>query len=277
MLKLAVLAAGAAALAAPAFAEGATVRLEHLAARVTIIPEARANITAEVTAGKTMARPQLHVSGAELTVEGDMPNARLHNCRVSEHGKSLNFGFWSRTRAEDLPQVTLHVPQDVTIVANGAIIGDIGSLHSLRLRQERCGGWHVGDVSDRFSLELQGLGDIDAGAVGDAEVDAQGLGDIRIRSTKGLKVRLDGMGDVRVDEVSGPVTAALAGLGDLKIKGGHATSFNATLDGMGDITFGGTADTVDASADGMGSIRIAHATGDVHKNASGFSHITVGK
>ena len=46
---------------------------------------------------------------------------------------------------------------------------------------------------------------------------------------------------------------------------------------MGDINFGGVADTVDASADGMGGIRIAKATGEVHKSASGFAHVTIGR
>lgn len=271
--------AGLAALAAvPAWADGATVRLDHLAARVIVIPEARANITAEVVAGKgSLPKPTLHVSGAELTVAGGLPASRLHNCHIRDHGRGVSLGFWSRVRTEDLPVVTLHVPLDVSIDANGAIIGEIGATHSLKLRQERCGGWRLGDVSERLGLELQGMGDIDVGRVGEANLQLQGLGDVHVRSTRALSANLQGLGDVRIDEVNGPVEATLDGMGDLKIKGGHATSFKARLDGMGDIVFSGVADTVDASADGMGSITIAKATGEVHKNASGFSHIKVGR
>jgi hypothetical protein len=173
--------------------------------------------------------------------------------------------------------VTLRTPLDVTIEANGAILGEVGPSRSLALRQERCGGWRLGDVSDHLAIDVQGMANVEAGAAGDATLALQGLGDVHLRSTKGLTARLEGLGDLTVDEVSGPVEASLEGMGDLRIRGGHATSFRARLDGMGDINFGGVADTVDASADGMGGIRIAKATGEVHKSASGFSHVTVGR
>ena len=277
MLKLIALSAGMAAMALPSWAEGPTVRLDHVAARVVIIPEARSNITAEVTAGKTLPRPTLQVSGAELTVSGGIPKQRLHSCHVTDHGHAVNLGFWSHTREEDLPQVRLHVPEDVTVIVNGAVLGQIGSLHSLRFTQQGCGGWHVGDVSERFALELQGTADVDAGSVGEANLDLEGLGDVHVHSTKGLTTRMQGLGDVRIDDVEGPVDASVEGMGDLKIKGGHCTSFHARLDGMGDITFGGVAETVDASAEGLGSIRVAKATGEVHKSSTGLSHVSVGQ
>src|SRR5690348_8673372 len=78
--------------AAAAQAAGPTVRLDHLAAHVIIIPEARANITAEVrNAGKRgLARPTLTASGQDLTISGDLARADLHNCRVrGGHGVSI--------------------------------------------------------------------------------------------------------------------------------------------------------------------------------------------
>ena len=265
--------------AAAAQAAGPTVRLDHLAAHVIIIPEARATLNAEVrNAGKRgLAKPTLTVSGQALTISGGLSRTDLHNCRVrGGHGVSL--GFFRHIDEADLPVVTLHVPMDVTVEADGAVEAETtGPLHSLTVAEKACGAWKIGDVRDRLEYDLQGRGDMQAGSAGSTALQLQGMGDLRVRATGGLDVSMQGMGDVIVDQVNGPVHASLQGMGGLRIKGGHAARFTADLEGMGGVRFDGVADTVDVSASGMGDILVARATGEVHKSQSGFSRVTVGR
>jgi hypothetical protein len=265
--------------AAAAQAAGPTVRLDHLAARVILIPEARANISAEVrNSGRGgLAKPALSISGQTLIVSGGLSRADLSNCRAhSGHGVSL--GFFRHIAEADLPVVTLRVPMDVTVEADGAVEAEVsGTLHSLTVAERACGDWTIGDVSDRLDYDLQGRGDVRAGSAGSATLELQGLGDLHLHAAGGLNVSMQGMGGVTVDQVNGPVHASLQGMGDLHIKGGHATEFTADLEGMGGIQFGGVADTVDASASGMGDIHVARATGEVRTRQSGFARVSVGK
>ncbi|HWE45240.1 MAG TPA: DUF2807 domain-containing protein [Caulobacteraceae bacterium] len=279
-LAAAALALGGAAVCAPqALAAGSTLRLEHLAARVIIVPEARDTIHAEVrNSGKGgLARPQLTVNGADLTVSSDISTSKMHNCRVRGFGHGVKLGFFKRVAEEDLPVITVRTPMDVQVVVDGAVEGEIGAAHAVNLTQKRCGAWKVADVADHFEYELEGVSDLSAGSAHSTTIRLEGMGDVHVRSTGSLDASLQGMGDITIDQVNGPVKASLQGMGDLKIKGGHATDFQASLEGMGDIRFDGVADTVDASADGMGDVKIARATGQVSKSQNGFAKVIIGK
>ena len=271
--------AGVAVSAPQALASGSTLRLDHVAAHVIIIPEARDTIHAEVrNSGKGgIGRPQLTVNGPDLVISSDMPTGKFHDCRVHGFGHGVKFGLFDHVSEDDLPVITIRVPMDVQIVADGAIEGEIGAAHAVNLTQKRCGAWKVGDVADHFEYELEGLSDLTAGSARSTTLRLEGMGDIHMRATGSLDASLQGMGDVVIGQVNGPVKASVQGMGDLKIHGGHATDFQASLEGMGDIRFDGTADTVDASAEGMGDITIAKATGSVSKSQSGFSKVKVGQ
>ena len=279
LCALSLAAAGAALSAPQAMAAGSTLRLEGLAARVIIIPEARNTIHAEVrNSGKGgLARPQLIVNGPDITVQGDIPMSKLHDCRVHGFGHGVKFGFFRHVAEEDLPVLTVRVPMDVQIVADGAIEGEIANANAVNLTQKRCGAWKVGNVADHFEYELEGISDLSAGSAKSTTIRLEGIGDVRVRSTGSLDASLQGMGNVTVDQVNGPVKASVQGMGNLKILGGHATDFQASLEGMGGIRFDGVADTVDASAEGMGDIKIAKATGSVSKSQSGFAKVEIGQ
>jgi hypothetical protein len=267
-----LMATGVTLAAVPAFADP-TVRLDHLIARVIVIPEARANIIADVKPGRSadVARPTLQVSGSDMVITG---NADAKKCQGASASR-VKLGMWKSVSAEDLPVVTIHTPPNVTIEADGAVIGQIGASQSLNLHQKRCGNWTIGDVSGRLNLALSGMGDVKAGSAGSALLHVSGMGDVHVRSTGALTADLSGMGDLVVDQVSGPVEAVLSGMGDIHIRGGHATTLHLRQSGMGDVSFDGVADTLDASASGMGGITVARVTGPVRKSQSGFSKVTV--
>ena len=222
---------------------------------------------------------QLTVNGAaDLVLASDMPRkSKFHDCSVHGFGHGVKLGFSNHVSEDDLPVITVHVPMDVQVIADGAIEGEIGAANAVNLTQKRCGAWKVGDVADHFEYELEGMSDLTAGSARSTTIRLEGMGDIHMRATGSLDASLQGMGDVVIGQVNGPVKASVQGMGDLKIRGGHATDFQASLEGMGSIRFDGTADTVDASAEGMGDISIAKATGAVSKSQSGFARVHVGQ
>ncbi|HYF22445.1 MAG TPA: hypothetical protein VD929_03520, partial [Caulobacteraceae bacterium] len=201
-----LLAASMLAVALPAAgAQAATLRLEKLAARVVVIPENRANITAEVRAGKgEVAKPVLRTAGADMIVSGDLTEENLRSCSKSGNDPAKGVVKLSKrknVRVEDLPVVTVRVPMDVTVVADGAVVGEVGASRSLNLTQRRCGAWRIGDVAGRLNLELEGFGDFHGGSAGEAVIDLEGMGDVTLRSTRSLKASLEGMGDVTLDGI----------------------------------------------------------------------------
>lgn len=274
-MRLLLFSAAAAVAASPALAAPPSVRLDHLAARVVVISEDRANVTADVRGGRTdLPRTVLRVSGSELTVAGGLSDSQLRQCRSSKGRMKL--GLFHSYAIADLPVVTIHAPRDVVIESNGAISGEIGPSRSVDLRQRRCGEWSIGDVGERLALNLSGLGDVRAGSARKADLRVSGMGDVHIRSTSALNAELSGLGDLVVDDASGPVEAELSGMGDIRIRGGHVTTLKLTQSGMGDISFHGVADSLDASSSGMGGIDVAKVTGEVRQRHSGMSHVRIG-
>jgi hypothetical protein len=281
-LKLAGAVAGLSALAAgpAAHAAEATLVLDHVAARVVVVPEARTNIAAEVRAGKgDLPRPSLQASGTEMRVSGGLPEAVLKSCSRSGRGDSgtIRLHESRSVRVQDLPVVVVRTPMDLRIVADGAVIGEVGPARSMELVQKRCGDWRVGDVSDRFAATLEGRGDLDVGRTGRADLKLEGMGDVRIKSAGAFTASVEGLSKVTLGQVSGPVDVSLEGLGGVRINGGHATTFRASLEGMGSIRFDGVADSADASADGLGGIHIAEVRGPVRKSGSGLARVRVGR
>lgn len=281
-MKTWILATAALAAAAPA-ATAATpsVRLEDLAARVIVVPEARADVKVEIRPGASdLAAPKLSWEGGRAVVRGDLAEAELKNCRKSGRGMDAGAVVLSGRRnvaIKDLPVVVLRTPLDVAIEADGAVVGEIGAARSVKLVHERCGAWKIADVAGRLDVQLEGMGDIAAARAGSAVLNLEGMGDVRLTSVGAFSADLEGVSDVTVEHVNGPVDVALEGMGDVHLKGGRAAAFTARLEGMGEIQFDGVADRLDASADGMGTIRVAKVTGPVRKSQSGFAKVKVGR
>jgi hypothetical protein len=263
----------------PAAQAAATVTLDHLAAKVVIVPEARANITAEARRGKgDLPLPVLKAQGADLLVTGGLPESAFKSCSRRGHGDdgSVRLADHKSVRVADLPVLVIRTPLDVKVVANGAVIGQIGSARAVELVQQRCGEWRLGDVSGKLKADIEGMGAVEVGATGSTDLKVEGMGSVRVKSAGALNASVEGMSKVEVGEVSGPVDVSLDGMGLVKIDRGHATAFRASLDGMGSIKFGGVADSLEAEADGVGGIHVAQVRGPVHKSGSGLARVRVG-
>lgn len=294
-MHCAVIVALGAALAAeaapPALAGAPEVRIEHAAARVVVIPEARSNVSVTVHQGDPrLPRVTARLVWGGVWVDGGLW-FRITGCRggLGRGGASWPAAGGADTRAAEvlgvgrvpiaaLPVVTVHTPLDASIGVSGAVWGEIAPSRSLVFSNSGCGDWTVGDVRGPATLSLAGSGDVRGGATGPLHANVAGSADVRLGAVSGgLQAGVAGSGDIDAAAVNGPVDAHIAGSGDVRIAGGSAPRIAVHTAGSGDLSYGGTAGAVSAYVVGSGDVRVARATGPVDKHVVGSGDVLIGR
>jgi hypothetical protein len=253
------------------------LEIRDSAVRVTIIPEARSDVSVTVT--QTNGRLPLRITrmGDSVIIDGGLAG-RSVNChgmfgapKVSIWGKGdFNHG--------DLPALVVHAPMDVRVGAGGAVFGVIGRGSSVQLANSGCGDWTVANVSGPLRLSLSGSGDVRAGSAGATEIHTSGSGDVYAHEIDGgLKAGISGSGDIRADKVNGPLSAHIAGSGDVVAQGGAVTELEVAIAGSGDLTFRGVAQSLKASIAGSGDVVVGQVTGAVTKHIAGSGDVRIGR
>lgn len=270
-----------AGLTAPASA--ASIDFRHIAARVTIVPQARDDV--QVVILKTSPRMPLKIyqgmGGA--TVVGNAGwtswfwNPGPSCDRIDGQLIPRLFGAGA-VGFDDLPQIVVYTPMDAKVRASGAVYGVVGHADSLELMSAGCGDWTIANIKNALSVDLAGWNAVRAGHAGKLTVRIGGAASISSQgAADGLAIAIGGSGSVKVAEASGPVSVRIAGGGDIDIRGGHATTLGAHIAGSGDVKYGGVADTLDARIAGSGEIDVAKVTGPVSKSIAGSGSIDVGR
>lgn len=261
-----VLAACLAALAGPAMAEtyaGRGVDIVYAAANLHVIPEDRADISVQTTAGPRVPAPTVRLSNGRVVIDGGLRN-RLRGCGGIVIGNRIpvQIAGVGGVQRENLPTITLRVPRTIDISSSGAVFGDVGASDGGRVRFQGCGSINMDSVNGPLDVEQAGSGDLRVGAVtGSVRGDLDGSGTLRIASIgQGADLTLDGSGDVNVGGIGGIVTAALNGSGDFNA-GDIGRSARLRLDGSGDMSVGAVQGGVDARVDGSGGLRVASVAG----------------
>ena len=116
----------------------------------------------------------------------------------------------------------------------------IGVAQLAKLQMEGVGDTSLSQLSgDKFQLHYRGVGSLSAsGHVQNFVLDAEGVGTINARDLDAKSVQ-----------------AHLAGVGSAKVRASE--SLNATLEGVGSLTYYGNPKQVSKSSDGIGSVRAA--------------------
>ena len=285
-LKL-VLAAGAAAVlsAGSALAEP-SLAVTRAAARVTVIPEARSDVS--VTVVKTNPRLPLHIrqEGDRVVVDGGLGARGFSlfdwssgaNCHGGSQDRWVTVSGVGRVNWQDLPQIVVRTPLDAHIGADGAVWGVVGRGHALDLSDSGCGDWTVANQAGDLKVHVAGSGDVYAGSSQAADVSVSGSGDVYLtRVNSGLTVSVAGSGDVTATSVDGPLHTKIAGSGDVRVHAGNVGEMRASVAGSGDVRFGGVARTLDAHIAGSGDVYAAKVTGEVTKHVAGSGEVSVGQ
>lgn len=273
-LRIALLAA-AAALTAGA-AQAATVEFDDAVVRVTVIPEARADVRVEVIRPNAELPLRVSTSGDRTIISGDL-GSRLRDCNGKGETRKVRIRGLGSVDWSEMPQVVIRTPRDVRIDADGAVFGSIGRSGSFDLQTSGCSGWTVADTAGLAQVRASGAGSVMMGAADRLDVRISGAGNVHAtRVRRGMEARLSGAGGVKVDELSGPVQADVSGVGRIQVAGGRATTLRASVSGIGGVDFDGVADSLEASISGLGSIRVDEVKGPVRKSISGAGKVVVG-
>ena len=273
---LALMVLGAAAAAGGAAGAATRVEVSQAVARVTVLPEDRADVVVDLV----RANPRLPLSiarvGDTVRVQGRVGGWGT-NCHAWLGRPSVHVWGVGDVRWDDMPQIVVHAPRDVRVGAGGAVFGVIGRSASVDLAVSGCGDWTVADTAGKMRLGLSGSGDVRAGAAGATEVHVAGAGDVFLRRVDGgLSSATSGSGDVTVGQVNGPLGVRISGSGDFRGHGGQVTDMEVSIAGSGDASFAGVAQSLNASVAGSGDVTVAQVTGPVSKHVAGSGDVHVG-
>lgn len=271
------LSVAAAAMITAGAAQAATLEIEHAAVRITVIPEARADVVVQQVRGSSKAPITIARRGADAVVTGRLEKS-VRGCDNDDNRPSVQLSGFRRLHHDEMAEIVVRTPLDARInIKGGATVGAIGRANSLELRKSGCSDITVANVAGRFLLRESGAGDMRIGTVGSGEVTISGAGDVDIAGAqRGLDLRVSGAADVTVGKVAGPLTANLSGVGDIDIKDGEVGAMTATISGLGEIDFGGRAKSLDARVSGFGEISVREVTGPVTRHISGGGKVRVG-
>lgn len=292
---LAIGVAGAAILAAGAAQAAPSIEFNYAAARVTVIPQQRADVKVVIQATNKDLSLQVRTEGEKTIVDGDLRN-KIRSCDARNGKIFVKVTGVGQVAYENFPQVIVYVPMNAQVGASGAVFGSVGRTDSLTLSNAGCGDWTVGNVGGDLKLNIAGSGDTKVGSAGGAVINLAGSGDVAMGAvSRDLAVKIGGSGDVAVGNVgsdvsiqiggsgdtavasvNGQVNVSIAGSGDVAIRSGQASALSASIAGSGDVLFGGTAGTVSAKIAGSGDVHVARVTGPVSKSVVGSGGVVVG-
>ena len=262
--------------AGAAAAAGPSVEIRDAVARVTIVPEDRADVKVEMITTNASLPIEVRTVGGTTLITGNLAH-RINDCRGNrEHPAAWVRGV-GEIKFENMPQLVIHTPKAVVVDSSGAVYGAVGRAGSLDMQNSGCSGWTVADISGDASLRESGAGSVRMGSAARLALRLSGAGSVHAtKVSQGLDATLSGAGGVDIDELNGPMTAHVSGVGHIKAAQGHATDIHASVSGVGGIDFGGDARSLDASISGFGGIRVKSVSGSVTKSVSGGGHVNIG-
>ena len=267
--------AAIAALAGAGAANAAAVELKDAVARVTVVPEDRADVKVEVVTANPKLPIEVRNFAGTTVIDGGLGH-RIGDCHHRPDRPVARVRGVGEVEGDAIPQLVVRTPRAVVISSNGAVFGAVGRSASLELHDSGCSAWTVADVAGDAKILESGAGSVRLGAVGRLDLRLSGAADVHaVRIRQGMDTTLSGAGRVLVDDFAGPLDARVSGIGQVRVTGGHATTVRASVSGMGGVEFGGVAETLDARISGIGGIRVKQVTGAATRSVSGAGHVTI--
>lgn len=256
------------------------VRIEHTAAVLEVIPEARNDIDVSIAGGGRLTAPSVRVEGGRVVIDGGLEN-RLRGCTSTVGGDAVRIEGMGSVRRDELPRITLRVPRALALHVGGAVYSTIGASSGGELALTGCGDSVVGGANGDLEISLTGSGDADVGRVtGLLAAALTGSGSMRVDSAGGnAALRLTGSGDLSVGDVTGAVDAELTGSGELHA-GAVGNGAELLLTGSGDVETGAVRGALSAQLTGSGGIDVASLQGGdarLVSNSSGDVRVRAGR
>lgn len=275
MRLLVALAATGLAMAAGG-AQAASVEVKDAVARVVVIPEARSDIKVEFLTSNPSLPLKVRTLGDRVIVDGDL-DRRIRSCHSNGNNIRVRVSGVGEVAYEDMPQIVIRTPKDVNVGAGGAVFGSIGKSGSLDLSNAGCGDWTVANVAGKMKINQAGSGNTVTGSSGEAILRIAGSGDVRTGEVAGaMTADVAGSGNISTLSISGPLNVKMAGSGDVRIAGGHATEMSVSIASSGDVSLDGVADSLRARIAGSGDVHVKQVNGSISKAVVGSGGVSIG-
>src|ERR1700742_115295 len=117
--------AAALAAAGTAAAAGASVEIRDAVARVTVVPEDRADVKVEMLTTNPSLPLEVRTNGSMTVISGDLAH-RINDChRTGDHPSAWVRGI-GEISYDKMPQIVIHTPKAVAVSTGGAVFGTVG-------------------------------------------------------------------------------------------------------------------------------------------------------
>jgi Putative auto-transporter adhesin, head GIN domain len=255
---------------APQTFADAAIDIDHIAARVTITPEERTDISVEIDNPGGVPTPTVAVLDGEILIDGHL-RGRIQDC-LRDGARVRGYGVLAATR---LPQIIIRTPRNAIVSVGGAGVTQIGPAQALDVDIGGCGTAQISDVVESLNVDLRGSGEIHAGNSGALKAILSGSGNIVAGSTSALEIDLDGSGRVNVGAVTGDALVSVDGSGQAEIAA-VSGGFESDIDGSGGIeVHGGAITLADVEVAGSGRIQIVAPVARLQVDIRGSGNVDV--
>jgi len=233
--------------------EAEKLLISEVIANVTIMPHDRQVISVEIKGPKLLVeRIDIDQGGSLLDISGSEKNVSISNSSFQSNVSS-NFVIGGITMSQcsfvnsadfsqrEIPELTVKVPKFSPV----AVFNIFGKTE-------------IGDTEGPLVVELQGVDDVVAGKVTDADL------------------KLQGAGNIKVNEVNGQTKMQIQGTGNINVKDGQADWLEIHVQGVGNARFNGTAENARLYVQGVGDIYVREVKSRPRKSVEGVGTIHVG-
>jgi len=261
-----------AAAAAPAQNYQATsIRLRHVAARVVVTPEDRADVSIEIDNPGGAPMPLATLENGRLTVNGQL-RGRIGEC--TDEGVELRgYGF---TPYERMPLITIRAPRQLDLTFTGAGRAEIGPSSELDLDVNGCAAADVGEVSGDMEVAVNGSGQVVVAGGQEANLDLNGSGRLRVENVRaGAEAEVNGSGGITIANLTGSLTLDNRGSGSLEVLAGAVTNADIELFGSGQVTVAAPTERLVVQIFGSGDVDVPAAVGALEAEIFGSGDVSV--
>lgn len=250
---------------------GESIRLRHVAAFISVIPEERTDVSVEIDNPGGAPMPTISSDEGRVIVDGQL-RGRIENCR--EDGVELRgYGFVAN---EQLPRITIRAPRALSIGVSGAGRAEIGETESLDLDFSGCGNAQLAEVAGDLTIDLSGSGEVRGVGAQSLDADVAGSGEIEVGPVaNGADVSIAGSGSVAINGLTGALDVSGAGSGALEVRGGDVTVATIDLAGSGDVAIRAPVQRLEASIVGSGDVAVPAVVGEIDAEIAGSGNVTV--
>jgi hypothetical protein len=249
---------------------GGDVRVRYAAARISVVPEDRQDISIEIDNPGSTPMPTVSIEDEHVLIDGQL-RGRIEDCR--DDGVELRgYGFVS---TEQMPRITIRTPRRLEIGVGGASRTEIGATDELNADFSGCGAATIADVTETMTIDLSGSGQVNAGAAHSLKTDVAGSGDIVVGAiADGADVSIAGSGTVTIGSLTGALDASSAGSGALTVNSGAVTTADVSLAGSGDVNITASVTNLEASIVGSGDVDVNGQVGDIDAEIAGSGGVS---